>query len=180
MIASPRCALCFLLVATVLLVTGCDAEVSTGDGTGIDTASVEQTITKLYPAQSDGLELIAIECEDADAKVGTEFDCAASNDNGVDLEIVSVVTSVDEDSERIKFNFDVTRAVAEGTTFSEVAAKTIGNGVEVECPDGIVIEKGTEVDCVATLPDGSERDVYLTLTDGNGGFNIAPLGPIND
>jgi len=169
---------CLIFAVSGLMLAGCEASVSTG-GDEINTDTVETQIKSQYPPKADGLTLTAIDCEGGKAEVGTRFTCAASNDNAVDLDIGGEVTSIGKD-DKVNIKWEVTKAVSAGATFGDVAAQTLARTravASVECPDGILIEAGTVVDCVGIMDNGTKREVKLTLTDGNGAFDIDLLGP---
>lgn len=169
---------CLTLAVAGLAFTGCEASVSTGDS--LNTDKLESTIKNQYPDQADGLTLTAISCEGGDAKVGTEFTCTATNSNDIALDIDGKVNKVKDDN--VGFHWEVSKAVAPGAVFADVATTTLQETRAVDtidCPDDILVEKGTVVDCVGTMDDGSERKVKLTLTDGNGAFDIDLLGPVD-
>jgi len=158
-----------------LIFAGCEASVSTEDQ--IDTEKAAKVIQDEYPNKAGGVTLTSIECEGGDAKVGTEFTCDATNDADVAVDIDAKVTGVSDDG--VDLHWEVAKLTAKGTTFAGPAAAELSKirAVDsVDCPDGIVIEEGTVVDCTATMDDGSERPVKLTLTDGSGAFHAELLG----
>ena len=117
----------------------------------------------------------------SEEQVDAKFNCTATNSAGSDLEIEATVNKVDEDTDKVDFTWSITKLTATGATFGDVAAATLqdqGYAVSsVDCPDGIVVEKGATVDCRATMDNGSTQSATLTLTDGSGGFNIDTGGP---
>jgi len=177
---TPRSSLCLVLVlATVGLLAGCEASVSTG-GDSVDAGDAANTIQKQYPAKAGGLKLTSIDCDSGDAKVDAKFTCTGVNDNGITLDIEATVNAVDKDTGKVDFTWSITKSVSDGTAFSGVALTTLqnqGSAVKsIECPE-LVVEKGTEVDCNAIMKDGSEQTATIMLTDGNGGFNVDLSGP---
>ena len=71
-------------------------------------------------------------------------------------------------------------AAAPGTAFETAAARSLRNqsGVEitgVTCPDRIDLETGNEVRCTAFDIENNERELVLTLTDEEGGFDVRLL-----
>lgn len=170
------------ILATAALLAGCEASVSTGGNT-LDSDDAAKTITGQYPTKADGLKLTSLECGDADAKVDETFDCTGKNDAGVELEITGTINQVDEDTGKVGFTWDVTKATSDGVAFANTATDTLkAQGYAVDsmtCPD-IVIEKGNEVECDLTMANGSKQTVTLTLTDGDGGFNVNTSGPLDN
>ena len=167
--------------AFALLFTGCEASVSTGGDT-VDADNAADTIKQQYPDKAGGgLTITEISCDEGKAEVDAKFTCTATNSAGSDLEIEATVNKVDEDTDKVNFTWSITKLTATGATFGDVAASTLqdqGYAVaSVDCPHGIVVEKGATVDCRATMDNGSTQSATLTLTDGSGGFNIDTGGP---
>lgn len=166
------------LTAIGLTFAGCEASVSTG-GDKTDTDSVESSIKAQYPDKSGGFKLTSITCEEGDAKVDATFTCSAVNDVGTKLEIEGTVTSVKDGD--VGFSWSTTKTLAKGIAFSDAAATNLqnqGSAVSsIECPEEIEIKKGNQVDCTATMDNGTTQDVKLTLTDNNGGFDADLSGP---
>ncbi len=164
----------FTVCATGILVAGCEAEFSTG-GNEIDEGSAEITIQRQYDEKFPDLNLTSVDCETTEAKVDNTFNCTAANDNGIDFEIEATVTEVVEDSDSIKFDWSITKAVTDGTAYEGPAVKAlqgIGKPVaSIECGEFEIV-KGDEVECDATMQDGSTETAVLTLTDGNGAFDV--------
>lgn len=174
-----RSALCLVLIAGAALLAGCGAEVSTGGPTvgGEDAAA---TIKKQYPTKSGGPTMAEISCDEADAEVDATFECEGTNDSDVAVDILATVNQIDEDSDEFRFSWSITKLTAPGTLFGDLAAETLAQtrAVDtVDCPDEIVVEQGTVVDCVGTMDNGEKREVKLTLTDESGNFDIDLLGP---
>lgn len=176
-----RRTLTFALLSTLIagfLLTGCEAKISTGDDT-VDDASAELTIKRQYTEQFPNLKLIEISCESTEAKPGNTFTCEGNNDNGISLDFKSTVKSVDEDDDSINFTWTITKAVTDGTAYEKPSVKALrGTGTpvaSVDCPEFEIV-KGDQIDCEATMQDGSTRTAVLTLTDGNGGYRVKLTG----
>ncbi|HTU16122.1 MAG TPA: hypothetical protein VMF31_13090 [Solirubrobacterales bacterium] len=178
---TSRSTLCLVLIAGAGLLAGCEASVSTGGDT-IDSGDAELTIKRQYPGQAEGLKLTEISCGEADAKVDSKFTCTGENDAGVSLDFESTITEVNDDTGKVGFDWTITKATSDGKVYGDAAAENLqrqGYAVTaVECP-AIVIEKGRQVDCEATMDDGSKQNATLTLTNGNGGFNVKTSGPLD-
>jgi len=178
---TSRSTLCLVLIAGAALLAGCEASVSTGGDT-INSGDAEKTITKQYPSAAEGLKLTELSCDEGDAKVDAKFTCTGENNAGVSLEFESTVTKVDEDTDKVGFDWKITKATSDGKAYGDAAATNLqGQGyavASVECPE-IVIEKGQKVECEATMDDGSKQTASLTLTNGDGGFNVKTSGPLD-
>ena len=164
----------FLAVAAVLGLAGCNFYCSVGGS--IPAAELERKVRLSYEDQT-GIVVKSISCEEADDDTGSPISCEATNASGVKLEIDGEVTSDDPDTEKVGFDWEVTRAVAPGTLYGDAAAITLSQetGVEVadvRCPDEIVVKKGARVRCTAVSPAGAESEVTLILTDADGGFRV--------
>jgi hypothetical protein len=163
-----------ILFVSAGLVAGCSGDKK------VDVESAESTIQDQYPAETGGLELTSISCEEGDAEVDSEFTCSGENDAGVSLQIEATVDEVDEDSGEVKFTWSTTGSVSDGTAFAETALTTLQNQgyavAAIDCPD-ISIENGNEVECEATMDDGSSQTATITLTDDKGGFDVVTSGP---
>ncbi len=170
----------FVIVSAAALVAGCSGSVEVG-GSDINADEAAQTIKTEY-AKRVGLELTEITCDSGKPEVGAKFSCEAKNEADLSLDIEATVTSVDEDTDKVSFNWTVVKATAGPTTFTSTALDAlqgIGRAVDsIECPGGTVMEKGNTIDCVGTMDDGSKREVKITLTDGNGKINVKLLGPV--
>ena len=176
MIFRRLASVCLVLLASGLIVSGCGGD----DGGGFQGDKAAEQIKEQYPDKAGGVELTSIECEGDDDSVGSTFTCSGTNDADVEVSIEGEITGNDTEEDTTQFSWEVTKLVSPGSTFGDVAADTLSQtrAVDtVECPDGIVIEEGTEVDCVGTMDNGEKREVKLTLTDGSGNFDINLLGP---
>lgn len=154
--------------------SGCNFYCSVGGS--IPAAELERKVRLGYEDQT-GIVIKSITCEEADDDTGSPISCRATNAGGVELKIDGEVTSYDPDTEKVGFDWEVTRAVAPGNLYGDEAAISLTRqtGIpvaDVRCPDEIVVEKGTRVRCTAVSPDGAESEVTLTLTDGDGGFRV--------
>lgn len=177
--SKSRGALCLVLISGLALLAGCEASVSTG-GDDVNADDAAQTIKSQYPGQTDGLTLTSIECDSTEAKVDETFTCNGENDAGVTLDFESTITKVDEDADKVDFDWTITKAVSNGEAFGKAAAvelKNQGYAVDsVDCPE-IEITKGQVVECDVTMDNGTKQTGTLTLTDDNGAFNIKTSGP---
>lgn len=170
------------LFASVLL-AGCEFSCSVG---GSETVSAEELEKQVRLAFEDetGVLLKSIDCDEADADVGSEINCTAVNANDIELTIDGEVTEFDSDSERVRFDWEVVAAAAPGTAFETAAARSLRNQSgavinDVTCPDTIELERGNEVTCTAVDVEGNERELVLTLTDAEGAFNVR-LKPLDE
>lgn len=172
----------FVIVPAAALVVGCGGSVEVG-GSDINADEAAQTIQTEY-AKQVGLEMTDISCDSGDPDVGAKFSCDGKNEADLSLDIEATVTSVDEDTDKVGFDWNVVKATAGPTTFTSTALDAlqgIGRAVEsIECPGGTVMEKGNTIDCVGTMDDGSKREVKITLTDGNGKIHVDLLGPAQE
>lgn len=124
-----------------------------------------------------GVKLTSIDCEESDADVGSEINCSANNEKDIELTIEGTINSYDEDTQKVKFDWEITSAMAPGKTFAIAARNSLANQSnvsldEVVCPDRIELKTGNKVDCTAEDANGSNRDLVLTLTDQEGGFDV--------
>ena len=174
---SRRLVLIGAVLSASLLVAGCEFSCSIGN-----TVSAEELDKQVRLAFEDetGVLLTSIDCEEADADVGSEINCTAINENDVELTIEGEVTEFDSDTEKVRFDWEVVAAAAPGTAFETAAARSLRNqsGVEISgvtCPDRIDLETGNEVRCTAFDVENNERELVLTLTDEEGGFDVRLL-----
>lgn len=161
-----------------LAFSGCSAEVSVGGG-GSE-ASGEEIAEKVRGDYADktGIALDHLTCEGVKVEVGARFECSGSNAHGVQLEITGKVTDTSSDS--FDYRWHVSKAVAPGVLYERALRREIEErGVtlsEVRCPVQIEVEVGAEVHCEAADASGEVRDVTLTLTDLDGGFDFTVAG----
>ena len=164
-----------ILIASAVLVAGCEAEFSTGEDQ-IDEASAELTIKRQYTEQYPGLELVSLDCGTTDVKAGNTFTCEGRNDNGVDLDFKGTVKGVDEENDKVNFSWTITRAVTDGSAYEKPAVESLrGVGAPVAsmaCPS-FTIKKGEKIKCDVVMSDGSMATAVLTLTDSNGAFEVS-------
>jgi hypothetical protein len=167
------------LWASVLL-AGCEFSCSVGNS--VSAEELDKQVRLAFEDES-GVLLTSIDCDEADADVGSEISCKAVNENDVELTIEGEVTEFDSETEKVRFNWQVVSAAASGTAFETAAARSLRNqtGVvinDVTCPERIDLTRGNEVDCTAFDVEGNERDLVLTLTDEEGAFDVRlkPLG----
>jgi hypothetical protein len=161
-------------IVTALLLAGCEYSCSIGN-----TVSAEELDKQVRISFEDetGVLLTSIECEEADADVGSEINCEATNENDLELTIEGTVTSYDSDTEKVKFDWEVVSATAPGDNFAVAAKSSLASQSSVQldnvaCPDRIELEPGNKIDCTAEDINGNDRDLVLTLTDDEGGFNV--------
>lgn len=124
-----------------------------------------------------GVLLTSIDCEEADADPGSKINCDAANENEIDLKIEGTITSYDSETEKVKFDFEVVMASAPGETFAIAARNSLAGQSNVKldnvaCPDSIELKAGNKVNCTAEDAAGNNRDLVLTLTDEEGGFDV--------
>lgn len=166
-------------VASVFGLAGCNFYCSVGGS--IPPEELEKQIRLSYEDET-GIVVKSISCEEADDDTGSPISCRATNAGGVELEIDGEVTSYDSETEKVEFDWEVTRAVAPGALYADAAATTLtdSTGVaisEVRCPEKIVVKKGARVECTAIAPNGAESGVTLILTDRDGGFRVQLAEP---
>lgn len=157
-----------LIVAAAGVMAGCG-------GSSVDADNAADTIQKQYPSESGGLALTSISCDSGNAEVDATFSCSGVNDAGLTLAIEATVNEVNQDSGDVNFTWSVVSSTSDGTAYAEAATANLNQqgfaATSIECPV-IKVEKGTVVDCEATLDDGSTQTATITLTDGNGGFDV--------
>jgi|LakMenEpi03Aug12_release.lakeMendotaPanAssembly.Ray.scaffolds.fasta_scaffold78446_3 hypothetical protein len=177
----PARPIAFLVaVASVLGLAGCDFYCSVGGS--IPPEELEKQVRLSYEDET-GIVVKSINCEEADDDTGSPISCEATNAGGVDLTIEGEVTSYDSEAEKVRFDWEVTKAVAPGTLYGDAAAMTLADSTgvaiaEVRCPEEIVVKEGARVECTAIAPNGAESGVTLILTDGDGGFRVQLAEPI--
>ncbi len=161
-------------IVTALLLAGCEYSCSVGN-----TVSAEELDKQVRISFEDetGVLLKTIDCEEADADVGSEINCQATNENDLELTIEGTVTSYDSETEKVRFDWEVVSAMAPGETFAVAARNSLASQSNVTldnvaCPDKIELERGNKVDCTAVDVAGNNRDLVLTLTDDEGGFDV--------
>lgn len=171
---SKRLVLIGAALSASILLAGCEFSCSIGNN-----VSAEELDKQVRLAFEDktGVLLTSIDCEEADADVGSEINCVATNENDVELTIEGEVTEFDSDTEKVKFDWQVVSASAPGGAFEVAAARSLRNqtGVvinEVNCPEKIELNRGNRVDCTGVDSQGNERELVLTLTDEEGAFDV--------
>jgi hypothetical protein len=132
---------------------------------------------RLSYEDESGVLLDSIDCKEADADAGSEISCVATNENEVELKIEGEVTSYDSDTEKVKFDWEVVSASAPGDRFAIAARQSLAQQSnvalsDVACPGRIELKTGNEVDCTAVDSTGLDRELVLTLTDEEGGFEV--------
>ncbi len=179
-----RSKLLLLLAAASVLVawvafSGCSAEVSVGGGDS--EASGEEIAEKVredYAEKTNGITLERLTCEGVKAEVGARFECSGHNSHGVQVEITGKVT--DTSSGGFDYSWHVSKAVAPGVLYERALRREVEErGVtlsEVRCPVQIEVKVGEKVHCEAADASGEVRDVTLTLTDLDGGFDFTVAG----
>lgn len=166
----PRILLAIL--AATLVLAGCSSEKT------LSQDEVTGSIKTQYQEQT-GTELTEITCKDIKAEVGAAVSCDATNADGVELTIGGQVDKVGGDGEKNDFTWQVEAATVPSEDFETAATDMIVQQMQedaesVTCPDMIELKEGNQVDCVAHMADGSERDIVLELTDQKGGFKVIP------
>jgi hypothetical protein len=176
----PARPIAFIVAAAATLgLAGCNFYCSVGGS--IPAEELEEKVRLSYEDQT-GVVIDSITCEEADDDTGSPISCRATNASGVELTIDGEVTSYDPDTEKVGFDWEVTRAVAPGNLYGDAAAVSLTEqtGVpvaKVRCPDEVVVEKGARVRCTAISPSGGESEVTLILTDTDGGFRVQLSAP---
>ncbi|MGK2954831.1 MAG: DUF4333 domain-containing protein [Solirubrobacterales bacterium] len=105
MMPSRRILLPLATLATAILLAGCEASCSTGD----DTVSSDELSVQVKDAleTSVGAPLKSVDCDEVKAEVGEPISCDAVEPNGDKLKIEGKITSVDEETQDVKFNVQV-------------------------------------------------------------------------
>jgi hypothetical protein len=161
-------------IALTLGLAGCNFYCSVGGS--IPAEELEKQVRLSYEDET-GIVVKSITCEEADDDTGSPISCEAVNAGGVELTIDGEVTSYDSETEKVRFDWEVTRALAPGTLYGDAAATTLSENTgvpisEVKCPETIAVEKGAQVQCTAVAQNGDESKVTLILTDRDGGFRV--------
>ena len=160
-----------------LVLGGCSAEFSVGDGSEASGEELAEEIQGDYVERTD-IELPRLTCEGVDSEAGERFTCSGRNARSVQLEISGRVTEAEADG--FDYSWRVTEAVAPGVLYERALRRSIeAEGVaiaEVRCPVEVEVKAGATVRCRATDGNGSTRDVTLKLTDLDGGFDYAVDG----
>lgn len=134
----------------------------------VETSYVDQT----------GVEIESITCEEVTAaEVGGAISCQATNTAGADLTIAGEITVVNEDDEQVDFDWEVASAQVPGAHYAQEAERVLEQQVgspisSIECPEKVELKPNSEFRCTLTTPDGSELGATVTMTDGEGGFDI--------
>lgn len=162
-------------VAAVVVLGGCDAEVSIG-GASADGEELAEEIRAEYEDET-GIALTELTCEDLDAEVGAELSCEGRNARDVELVVGGEVTSVDEGEDDIRYRWTIVRAVAPGEVYAAAARRQLEAEVgeplaDLTCPERIVVAEGETVRCELVTTDGATLGATLRLTDRAGGFDI--------
>ena len=162
-----------------LLLAGCEFSCSIGNKVSSEELNKQ---VRLSFEDETGVLLTSIDCGEVDAEVGKAISCDATNENDVDLKIEGEVTDYNSDTDKIKFDWEVVSASAPGEAFAVAARRSLANQTgavvnDVVCPDKIELKTGNEVQCAAVDVRGNDRELVLTLTDEEGGFdvNLKPL-----
>lgn len=166
-------------IALTLGLAGCDFYCSVGGS--VPAEELEKQVRLSYEDET-GIVVRSITCEEADDDTGSPISCEAVNAGGVELMIEGEVTSYDSETEKVRFDWEVTRAVAPGSLYAEAAATTLSESTgvpisEVRCPEKIAVKKGARVQCTAIAPNGAKSEVTLILTDRDGGFRVQLAEP---
>lgn len=178
-LSSKRLIAIAVALGASFLFAGC--EFSCSFGNRVSSEELNKQVRLSFEDQS-GVLLTSIDCDESDADVGSEINCVAINQNDVELTIEGEVTEYDSDTDKIKFDWEVVSAAAPGESFEIAARRSLARQSnvlinDVTCPERIDLKAGNEVDCTAVDVQGNDREVVLTLTDEEGGFdvNLKPL-----
>lgn len=160
-----------------VLIAGCSFSCSVGSGEKTVSASeLESQVESSYVEQTQ-ITLESINCEEAAVEVGAEISCEASNSSEVDLLIEGRITAVNDDDDKVDFDWEVVSAKVPGAHYAEAAQRLLeeqsGNPISsIECPERVELEPDGEFRCTLITPDGTELGATVTMTDGDGGFDI--------
>ncbi len=171
---SKRLVLIGAALSASLLLAGC--EFSCSIGSNVSAEELDKQVRLAFEDET-GVLLTSIDCEEADADVGSPISCAATNENGIDLAIEGEVTEFNSDTDRVRFDWEVVSAAAPGEAFEVAAARSLRaqTGIairNVSCPEKIDLQRGNEVDCTGVDAQGNDRELVLTLTDEEGAFDV--------
>lgn len=174
--ARRRLPLALLSVAFATLFAGCSFSCSIGGDPAVSASEMADRVEESYVDET-GIELESITCEETAAEVGAEISCEATNASDVALVIGGEITAVDEADDSVDFDWEVASAQVPGAHYARAAAKVLeqqtGQTVgSVECPEMVDLEEGGEFRCTVAAPDGSQIGATVTMTDGDGGFDI--------
>lgn len=166
-------------IALTLGLAGCNFYCSVGGS--VPAEELEKQVRLSYEDET-GIVVKSITCDEADDDTGSPISCEAVNAGGVELMIEGEVTSYDSETEKVRFDWEVTKALAPGTLYGDAAATTLSESTgvavsEVRCPEKIAVRKGARVQCTAIAPNGAESEVTLILTDRDGGFRVQLAEP---
>jgi hypothetical protein len=143
----------------------------------VSSEELEKQVSTSYTEQS-GIEVKSISCDEVSpAEVGSKFTCEATNAGDGKLFIEGEVTAVNEDDEKVEFDWEVVSLEVPGTSYAEAAKQALeqqaGSQLEkIECPEMVKVEENETFRCEVTAPDGSTMGATVTMTDGEGGFDI--------
>lgn len=159
-----------LILAAALLIAGCSGEMT------VTSDELAKQVEDSYVDQT-GIEIESISCEEVTAEVGNAITCKATNASEVDLTIEGKITAVNEDDEKVDFDWEVASAEVPGAHYAEGAKRALeeqtGNRLSsIECPDRVKLQPNSDFRCTLTTPDGSELGATVTMTDGEGGFDV--------
>ena len=171
---SKRLVLIGVALSASALLAGCEFSCSIGNNVSSEELNKQ---VRLAFEDETGVLLTSIECDQADADVGSAINCVATNQNEVELTIEGEVTDFNSDTDKVRFNWEVVSASAPGGAFETAAARSLRSqtGVvinDVNCPQKIELKRGSEVDCTGVDVQNNERELVLTLTDEEGAFDV--------
>ncbi len=171
---SKRLFLLGAVLSATLLLAGCEFSCSIGNN--VSAEELDKQVRLAFEDET-GVLLTSISCDEAEGEVGSPISCEATNENDVDLKIEGRVTAVDSENDKVRFDWKVVSASAPGGAFEVAAARSLRNqsGIaisEVSCPPKIELKRGNKVDCTGVDIRGNNRELVLTLTDEEGGFDV--------
>jgi hypothetical protein len=160
---------------SVLFFAGCSFSCSIG-GSKLTAEEQETQISAAY-AEQTGTEVVSIECEEIPAEVDEAINCTATDADDANLTIEGKITSVNEDDDKVNFDWKVAAAEVPGSSYGEAAKQSLeqqtGSTIEsIECPDRVAIKKGGDFRCTILLPNGEEFGATITMTNDQGGFEV--------
>lgn len=175
-VARQRSLAALLAGLCAVLFAGCSFSCSIGGDPTVSASELQSQVETSYVDQT-GIELTSISCEETAAEVGGPINCEATNASDVDLVIEGEITAVNEDDDKVEFDWEVASAMVPGTHYAQEAERVLEHQVgkpisKIECPERVELEPNGEFRCTLTTPDGTELGATVTMTDGDGGFDI--------
>jgi hypothetical protein len=152
------------ICGTAALMAGCSASVSVGGGNTVKQGG-EISSTKSFIARSlpDLPPVQSVDCPTGvDAKVGTNFECQATLDDGQQVTIPFQVASINGDHVDFKLNPAV---VNQGLAVDVVYKASDSLPKSVDCPTDVQATKGKTFDCRVMLDNGNTDTLTMKIVN---------------